>query len=689
MPIRTYLLLIVLISTLGGVGLSSLQLQRNTARLEAEAEIRQAETFVSSLRPLRDSLRGFFSSFDLYIGSGQFFMEGGIKEGLSLYTEFFRDLERMAPTDEQKEAVRVLARGMTGFEKYVKAVQEHGQELPNEVLNGFDRDSQKPVDAYAHLQKLAADHLATTLTDVSKVQEDSRTASVIALLAFVLVAIGLLRWASRSIASPIARLTLSAETAVEHGGHFQSTNAGANEVQSLSESIGHLTNKLEALVLRRTDELHRKNHELNEEIACRAETENRLRLAKTAAETASAAKSDFLAVMSHELRTPLHSILGFSDVLVEGIQGELNAEQKRSVNNISTSGKHLLSLINDILDLSKIEAGKESLNLEGVDVEMLCEEVVTLLSRQAGKKSIKIQKSIAKDVGKVTADRRRIRQILFNLLSNAVKFTPEGGAIGLTVDLGRKSDHRANAKASELVEFVVWDEGIGISEENQEKLFEPFVQVDSRLARSYEGTGLGLSLVKRLTKMHGGRVVVESEEKKGSRFIVQLPWSRAESAGNISDVALDESAALFLQRNSNQRPLVLLVEDNELNQQLVVAYLESEKFEVLVAEEGATALRLVEAQQFDLILTDIQMPGMDGLELTRELRKRERTRDVPVVALTAQAMAGDREECLRAGANEYLTKPLDLKQLVAVANRFFGRHGEKTVDEAAGPNSRW
>ena len=668
MPIRTYLLLIVLISTLGGVALTSIQLQRNAERLHAEAEIRHAEIFVTSLRPLEDSLRQFFSNFDLYIGSGQFFMEGGIKEGLALFDGFFAEVERMAPTAEQQEAVRVLARDMAGFAKFIAAVKEHGRDLPNDVLNEFDRESQKPVDDFMRLHGLAEAHLTATVSAAAQLRQTSRTSFVVSVLCFVLISILLLRWALRSIARPVTRLALSAEAAVEHGSHFQATQAGATEINRLSDSIGHLTNSLEALVLKRTDELHRKNHELNAEVARRAETENRLRVAKTAAEAASAAKSDFLAVMSHELRTPLNSILGFSDVLREGIQGELNEDQQKSVDNISTSGKHLLSLINDILDLSKIEAGKETLNLESLEVEPLCEDVVTLLGSRAEKRSIRIERWVCDEVAHVTGDRRRVRQILFNLLSNAMKFSREGGRVGLEVGLRSKADGTDG-----MVEFVVWDEGIGISKENQKKLFEPFVQVDSRLVRNHEGTGLGLSLVKRLVRLHGGQVEVESEEGEGSRFIVLLPWSKTATGRASTESVRDETVKRSLARAPDRRPLVLLVEDNELNQQSITTYLEANRFEVLVADNGESALRLAETQEFDLVLTDVQMPDMDGLELTRELRRREATRDVPLIALTAQAMNDDRERCLNAGTNDYLAKPLDLARLVELANKFTGR----------------
>ena len=676
MPIRTYLLLIVLISSLGGVGLSYIQLQRNTTRLHVEADIRRADTFVSSLRPLEDSLKGFLSNFDLYIGSGQFYMEGSISLSLELYEGFFADLERLAPNDEQKASVRSLAEDLLKFDRYMEAVKEHGNQLPNDILNEYDKNSLKQVADFEQLREQAVTHLNTMIMRSREVQEASRLVFVGSVAVFIVVAVALLRWASRSIGGPIGRLTSSAEAAVEHGGHFQSTQLGASEVVRLSAAIGHLTNSLEAAVMKRTDELNKKNRELNQEISRRAETENRLLEAKTSAEAANAAKSDFLAVMSHELRTPLNSILGFTDVLKDGIQGALNVDQLKSLNNIADSGKHLLALINDILDLSKIEAGKESLSYESIEIESICRDAVGLLSSQAAKKSVDLKLTVAPEAVWVHADRRRLRQILFNLLSNAVKFTAEGGAAGLEVEL---RPDKTGGKSDGYVRFSVWDEGIGISRENQKKLFQPFVQVDSRLARNYEGSGLGLSLVKRLVKMHGGRIKVKSREGKGSRFSVYLPWS-SDIAGTLHDSALLEDSSIgFYKGNPNWRPMVLLVEDNRMNQESITAFMEANRFDVLVAEDGDTALRLAENQRFDLILTDIQMPGMDGLELTRRLRERAATREVPIIALTAMARDEDRDRCLAAGVDEFLTKPLDMTELVKLADHLTGRETNSTA----------
>jgi signal transduction histidine kinase/CheY-like chemotaxis protein len=685
MPIRTYLILMIVISTAGGVGLAYIQSQRNQHRLEAAAEIRRAETFLTSLRPVEDTLRSFFSTCDLYLGSQQIYLATGAEQQLDLFSGFFKDVEKLAPGEKHKKSVRKLASDLEKIRRFLNSADDSavaGEPVPYQVLDDFDRESSLVVEEFENLRALAEKGLAGSLRAGNRLGQSNRSLFVVSVVVFVVVAFALLQWVSRSISSPIAELTASAELVVDRGGYFQARTAGASEVRRLSDSIGHMTNSLETLVLKRTDELHQKNYELNEEISHRAETEKKLRDAKTTAEAANAAKSDFLAVMSHELRTPLNSILGFSDVLKEGIQGEMNEDQLKSLGNISASGKHLLSLINDILDLSKIEAGKETLTVESIGIESICRDTVGLLRNQAAKKGVELKLLVAPEAKRVRADRRRLRQILFNLLSNAVKFTPQGKSAGLDVALRRRppADEAGDSERKDgYVRFSVWDEGIGISDENQKKLFQPFVQVDSRLARSYEGTGLGLSLVKRLVKMHGGRIKVESGEGQGSRFSAYIPWSADDLGTENESALLEDSAVGFFRNSPNRRPMVLLVEDNQMNQQSITAYLEANRFEVLVADDGETALRLTEGQGFDLILTDVQMAGMDGLELTRELRHRERTRNLPIVALTAQAMDGDRERCLEAGMTDYLSKPLDLKMLVELANKLTGRPVESTV----------
>lgn len=672
MPIRTYLILIILISSAGGVGMTYVQSQRDGERLQAETKVRQAQNFVIRLDPLESSLENFFINYDLYLGSSENYpyLSRSVKQqlsGLALMTKKFGD---DAVSEKQRTLARKLSGGIVELRKTLESVDDltvSGEQVPLTLLDQSQDASVEFLENFASLQEQANLELTKAILQGKEMGESNRVAFFISLAAFLAVAFALLHWVSRSIARPISELTAGAEAVIAEGKDFVVTRQGASEVQRLSASISHMTDSLEALVKRRTSELNETNRELNEEIKRRSESEARLLEAKTAAENANAAKSDFLAVMSHELRTPLNSILGFADVLIEGIQGEVNEEQAKSLRNISASGRHLLSLINDILDLSKIEAGKESLSVEPVGVESICRDAIGLLSRQAEKKTLHVKLRVDPRIGAIKADRRRLRQILFNLLSNAVKFTPDGKSLGLDVYL----------KGEDTACFTVWDEGIGISAENQEKLFQPFVQIDSKLSRKFEGTGLGLNLVKRLVEMHGGRTELESREGKGSRFHVLMPWTRQDSGDTQRSRLKEESSINLVKSPAASRPMVLLVEDNQMNQQSITQYMEAHKFDVLVADDGPTALRLAEAEDFDLILMDVQMPGMDGLDCTRELRSHTKTQKIPIIAVTALAMDGDRERCLEAGATDYMSKPLDLKRLVKLANRYTGRAEEK------------
>ncbi|MEM7028956.1 MAG: response regulator [Chloroflexota bacterium] len=374
-------------------------------------------------------------------------------------------------------------------------------------------------------------------------------------------------------------------------------------------------------------------------------------------------KDEFLASMSHELRTPLNAILGKSETLQEEMHGPLNAPQLRSLKIIEESGRHLLSLINEILDISKIEAGKLELEIRPAAVKWICDASLQLIREMAFKKQISVSFELDPSVKMVAADARRLKQIMVNLLSNAVKFTPEGGRIGLTVQ---------GDQTNEIVHFTVWDSGIGISDEDMGRLFQPFVQLDSSLARQYEGTGLGLSLVYRMTKLHGGGVSVESEPDQGSRFTVSLPWppedqteSRA-SALKPEQPKLDPPSRRPNISNGHTPPSVLVVEDNEHNIDTLQEYLSHYGYRMITAYDGSEALDLVSEEIPDVILMDIQIPGMDGLEATKQMRADKTLNTVPIIALTGLAMPGDKERCIAAGADDYLSKPFSLKKLIAV-----------------------
>ncbi len=370
-------------------------------------------------------------------------------------------------------------------------------------------------------------------------------------------------------------------------------------------------------------------------------------------------KDEFLASMSHELRTPLNAILGLSEALQEQVYGPLNANQLKSLHSIEESGRHLLSLITDILDLSKIGAGKMELEIGPVSVVSVCQASLRFIKEAVHQKQLKVSSTLDSTVTILHADERRLKQILVNLLSNAVKFTPDGGTIGLKVvgDLGRRKVH-----------FIVWDTGIGISSEDIGRLFQPFVQLDSSLSRRHPGSGLGLVLVHRMTQLHGGSVAVESEVEKGSRFTVSLPWR------GPSDIAfpVDESEAVESNLSipvldldfKTEQPLILLAEDNETSSDALSDYLSVKGYRVIVARNGSEAIERARSKKPDVILMDVQMPGMDGLEATRRLRMDADLATTPIIALTALAMPGDREQCLAAGANAYLSKPVNLQGLI-------------------------
>lgn len=363
--------------------------------------------------------------------------------------------------------------------------------------------------------------------------------------------------------------------------------------------------------------------------------------------------------MSHELRTPLNAILGMAEVLQDQVYGPLTPKQMKTTQTIEHSGRHLLSLINDILDLSKIGAGKLSLNPHPVVIKNVCEASLQFVKQMAHTSQIKLLTNYDNQAETLYADELRLKQILVNLLSNAVKFTPEGGRVGLDVrgDL-----------ANQVVYFTIWDTGIGIAQEDLNKLFQPFVQLDSRLSRAYSGTGLGLSLVYRLTEMHGGSIAVESEIGQGSRFTVSLPWQLSidRKAELQPDIIAQNGFPEARIHHRQSKPLILLAEDNEANIQMIFDYLTVTDHQVIVARNGVEATRQARETRPDIILMDIQLPEMDGLEAIRQLRTDPCLTSTPIIALTALAMPGDKERCLAAGATDYLSKPISLKQLINV-----------------------
>ncbi|HYD58737.1 MAG TPA: response regulator [Noviherbaspirillum sp.] len=367
-------------------------------------------------------------------------------------------------------------------------------------------------------------------------------------------------------------------------------------------------------------------------------------------------KSDFLANMSHELRTPLNAIIGFSEVMKDGLAGELPAQQKEYITDIHTSGKHLLSLINDILDLSKVESGKMTLELERYQVPSLVRDGLQVVREKALVGRIQLSSDVEEGLGDIWVDGRKTKQILYNLLSNAVKFTPEGGQVHLTARKVGKDRFPQDSHAHYL-EVTVSDTGIGISAQDQARLFQPFTQIDSTLSRRHDGTGLGLVLLKRLAELHGGGVMLQSEPGKGSTFTVWLPWRVDDSASAPAD--LPDAPAVKVPPIA---PLALVIEDDDPAANLLRVQLEDGGFRVVRAATAERGLALAASERPDVIILDILLPGgADGWHVLEQIKHDPQLSKVPVVIVSILA---DCNHGLSLGAAQVLQKPVSRADLL-------------------------
>ncbi len=404
------------------------------------------------------------------------------------------------------------------------------------------------------------------------------------------------------------------------------------------------------------------------------ERNQQLRISNEELARATRLKDEFLANMSHELRTPLNAILGLTEGLKDQIFGKITNPQIKALETIERSGLDLLELINDILDLAKIGSGQIDLERSNTSIKSLCQSSLAFVKQLADKKNIHLATKLPVNLPELNVDARRIRQVLINLLANAVKFTPEHGKINLEVSLLSLSDLHDLQTESAIrgyLRIAVTDTGIGISPENISKLFQPFIQIDSNLNRQYQGTGLGLALVKQIIELHGGKVTLTSELGFGSCFAFVLPYTDTSLLSSVAsqvDPSLQSSQIAHDQIEHVQiaqkiSPLILLAEDNQANVMTISSYLTAKGYRIVLANNGQEAIALAESMQPDLILMDIQMPVIDGLDATKQIRQIPSLANVPIVALTALAMEFDRDRCLAAGASDYLIKPVRLKQL--------------------------
>lgn len=406
------------------------------------------------------------------------------------------------------------------------------------------------------------------------------------------------------------------------------------------------------------------------------ENQIQLREARDAADKANQAKSDFLANMSHEIRTPMNAILGFTDVLRQGME-ENPAQRIEYLNTIHSSGNHLIELINDILDLSKVEAGKLEIEKREFELPTLLHETINVLSAKAEEKELGIDYKILGAIPNlVTSDSTRIRQVLINLLGNAIKFT-EKGHVGLACSFNDSS-----------LRFEVTDTGIGMTEEQMSKIFDAFGQADSSVTRRFGGSGLGLSISRKFVEALGGTINVESAPGEGTKFIVVMPVDSCKYPFLNHDQCVAQTTAAKSGPEAEAKlklnpAKILVVDDGETNRNIVSVVLKRHGIEIVEAENGQEALDTIASTEFDLVLMDMQMPVLDGYSAVAKLR--QDGNKVPVIALTGNVLKGEREKCLSGGCNGFLPKPIVLDDLINGIAEYIGFSDERFEKKPSAP----
>ncbi len=514
-------------------------------------------------------------------------------------------------------------------------VGDRGQVL-TAALRAVDDEAGRLLQAYNAAQGSMVESAERTLQRVADRRTEMDWFSAAAVLFFMLVVVGLLRWNVKTVHEPLQHLTDRARDAVALNEPFSLDERGPHEVRELTrtvstlvDSLGAYNQRLEAKVLERTQELERANQ----------------------------AKSAFLAAMSHELRTPLTTIVGLSDLALDlGAEGELRGH----LTGITRGAHTLVDLITDVLDFAQIESGNIELNHDPFRVDRIVTEVASVLESQASEKGIVLTTLFEQaDPRRVIGDARRIKQILLNLTANALKFTSEG-SVSI---VGRATMDGDDA----LIEFRISDTGIGIPPEERDRVFERFYQSDSSTRRVYGGSGLGLSIVFEVLGAMNGRITIEENRPVGTVFVVTIPLTCVQA-----EETQRNGPASGVPRHRTDQGRALVVDDNEDNRRLVRRFLELDGWRVEEVDNGDDAVRRVCGEHFDVVLMDIDMPGMDGFESTTAIR-RSGEESVPILALTAHAELGFKAQSVAAGMDDFITKPVRRENLMQIVRHWAER----------------
>jgi signal transduction histidine kinase/CheY-like chemotaxis protein/HPt (histidine-containing phosphotransfer) domain-containing protein len=474
------------------------------------------------------------------------------------------------------------------------------------------------------------------------------------------------RFTNRLLARPLTLLEAGITSVREGRLEPIRVSRTGDEIEYLGDSF----NRMIAALAASHDEIRQYQELLEERIRQRTQE---LEKAMHGVLAASQAKSEFLANISHELRTPMNGLLGMLDLVLDSPVG---GEQREQVEIAQRCAYSLLDLLNDILDLSKIEAGRMILEKVSFDMRSIAEDCVRAQGAKASQKGVELRFECDGDLANVLGDPLRLRQIVSNLLSNAIKFTEKGW-----VRVRQSIAQGADGTVRMVLEIA--DTGSGIPAEKLPLIFEKFTQADSSISRKYGGTGLGLAITKRLVELQGGQIRVESRAGRGSTFTVEIPFEIAPAMAPTVELPQETITASQASRQTR----LLLVEDNAVNQRVVLAMLRKKEYKIDVANNGQEALdRLHGAvEPYRLILMDVQMPVLDGLETTRAIRRNPSWNHLPIIAMTAHAMIGDRERCLQAGMNGYISKPVQQAGLIAAIEQFLASGtGVPSVPHASG-----
>ncbi len=533
------------------------------------------------------------------------------------------------------------------------------------VSNGKPSTARPPVGLHSLSTKfsffsatLAFWVVATMLAyDLRRESFDAGKA-VLLLVVVLLVSAAISRFTTRLLARPLARLQSGISSVENSRLEPIEVSQTGDEIQFLGESFNRM---IEALASSKK-QINEHQELLEKRIQ---ERTARLEQAMRTAEKASEAKSEFLANVSHDLRTPMNGVIGMLDIALDQDLSEEVREQLQTAHRCACS---LLTLLNDILDMSKIEAGRMSLEKIPFDMRMLLADCVKSQQPKAAENRVELRFEVSPDIPEqVVGDPLRIRQILWNLIGNAVKFT-EDGTVTVSVE------PLPGQEGPSMLEVKVQDTGTGIPADKLLSIFDKFNQADGSVSRKFGGSGLGLAITKKLVELHNGELRVVSELGRGSTFIATLQYDGQETFREPAP----EDATSAAGRSAAVAARILVVEDNRVNQKVVTAVLAKRGFSIELATDGREALaRLEQGGDFDLVLMDVQMPVLDGLAATRLIRKDPRWKKLPIVAMTAHAMSGDKENCLKAGMDAYISKPVSPDHLLQVVDEYLL---QKTAD---------